>query len=252
MDLATFIGFLGSTAIILLSIYLGGSSSDFVNTPSVLIVVMGTMAVTLMKFPLRKFILSFGMATRAFFHKEQTNSELIEEILALSRTVKKEGPLALEKQKVSNMFLAKGVRMIVDGYKPNIIRMMLEKEIALTIEQQNIGRSLFKSIGTVAPAMGMIGTLVGLIQMLANMDDPKTIGPSMAIALLTTLYGAVIANAFALPIADKLGYRIREETTQRRLIIESVVAIHSGVNTLMLEEMLNAYLIGDEKAAKKA
>jgi chemotaxis protein MotA len=252
MDLATLIGFLASTATIILSIYLGGSSSDFLNSPSALIVVMGTLSVTLIKFPLSKFVLAFGIAGKAFVHKELSSQELMDEIMALAKTLKKKGPLALEQEKISNPFLEKGVRLIVDGFKPEVIRQVLEKEITLTLEQQGIGRNLFKSIGAVAPAMGMIGTLVGLVQMLAQMDDPSKLGPAMAIALLTTLYGAVLAHAFALPIADKLAYRMREEMAQRQLIIEGIVAMQSGVNVIMLEELLDSHMVKSDKGLRSA
>jgi len=247
MDLATFIGFIASTATIFLSIWLGGSGSDFLNTPSALIVVMGTLSVTLAKFPLSKFVLAFAAAGRAFYHRELSNSEVREEILELAKTLKKKGPLALEDQKLSNPFLEKGVRLIVDGFKPDVIRQVLLKEISLTIEEQSIGRNMFKSIGAVAPAMGMIGTLVGLVQMLSHLEDPSQLGPAMAIALLTTLYGAVLAHAFALPIADKLGYRMREEIAQRELIVEGVVAMQNGVNMIMLEEILDSHIVAGEK-----
>lgn len=240
MDLATFIGFLASIATIILSIYLGGSGSDFANTPSALIVFMGTLTITLMKFPLKKFIAGFAIAGKAFYHQETSNTELIQEILEIGKLYRRDGALALQKVSVSNPFLDRGVKLIVDGFEPKQLRLFLERDIARTIDQQNIGRNLFRSIGAVAPAMGMIGTLIGLVQMLSNLEDSSKLGPAMAVAMLTTLYGALIAHAIALPIADKLSYRIKEESAQRRLILDGLTAIHSGVNMMTLEEVLYA------------
>lgn len=244
MDLATFIGFIASAATIILSIYLGGSGSDFMSTPSALVVFMGTLTITLMKFPLRRFVTGFASAGKAFFYKELSNAELIDEIMVLAKIHRREGHLALENQKVSHPFLARGIRLLVDGFDTDQIRLFLEREITRTIDEQNIGRALFKSIGAVAPAMGMIGTLIGLVQMLGNLDDSAILGPAMAIALLTTLYGALMAHAFALPIADKLGYRIKEETEQCYLVIDGLTAICSGANLMTLEETLHSHLLG--------
>lgn len=238
MDLATLIGFLASAATIVLSIYLGGSGSDFANTPSALIVLMGTLTITLMKFPLKKFITGFASAGKAFFHQESSSTEVILELMEVARVYRKQGALALEDMKVSNPFLDRGIQLIADGFEPQKLRLFLEKEIAKTIDQQEIGRTLFRSIGTVAPAMGLIGTLIGLVQMLTNLSDSDALGPAMAIALLTTLYGALLAHGFALPIADKLAYRIREETAQRRMIVDGLSAIHSGENLMTIEEIL--------------
>lgn len=243
MDLATLIGFLASAATIVLSIYLGGSGSDFINTPSALIVFMGTLTITLMKFPLKKFITGFAIAGKAFFHQESSNSELIQEILGIAKIYRKEGALALENHSSSNHFLERGLQLIVDGFDPKEIRLLLERDIAKTIDQQDIGRTLFRSIGSVAPAMGMVGTLIGLVQMLTNLSDASALGPAMAVALLTTLYGALIAHAFALPIADKLSYRMKEESAQRHLIIDGLIAIHSGANTMAIEEILYSHLL---------
>jgi len=141
----------------------------------------------------------------------------------------------------------------VDGHEPALVRRMLSKDINLTIERHDVGQRIFKAIGDVAPAMGMIGTLVGLVQMLSNMDDPKMIGPAMATALLTTLYGAMIANILALPIADKLAHRSREERMNKSLILETVSAIQEGLNPRVMEDMLKAYLPGNKrKEAKQA
>ena len=129
---------------------------------------------------------------------------------------------------------------------------MLSKDISLTISRHELGQRIFRSLGDIAPAMGMIGTLIGLVQMLANMEDPKTIGPAMAVALLTTLYGAIIANAFALPLADKLELRMNEDKTNRTLILETISGIQEGMNPRVLEELLKAFLPEGKRANEES
>ncbi|MQM39475.1 Chemotaxis protein PomA [wastewater metagenome] len=155
---------------------------------------------------------------------------------------RKEGLLALENYEVDNPFLQQGVQLLADGHEPEFVKKVLGQEIDLSIERAERGENVFRALGDVAPAMGMIGTLIGLVQMLSNMDDPKKIGPAMAIALLTTLYGAVIANAIALPLADKLAARNTEERLNRTLILEGLISIQEGLNPRVIEELLKTYL----------
>ena len=159
--------------------------------------------------------------------------------------------LGLEQVEIENEFLKRGVMLIVDGNDENFVRKMLSNDINLTIERHEEGQGIFKSIGDVAPAMGMIGTLIGLVQMMANMDDPKALGPAMAVALLTTLYGAVVANVFALPIADKLALRSKQERTTRSLILEGISAIQAGLNPRVVEDLLKTYLPGRQRESGK-
>ena len=147
--------------------------------------------------------------------------------------------------------LKKGIQMMVDGHEPDVVRQTLSTEMNLTLERHDIGQKIFKAIGDSAPAMGMIGTLIGLVQMLSAMDDPKTIGPSMAVALLTTLYGAMIANMFALPIADKLALRSGEERLVKSMIIDSLAGIQEGRNPRVIEELLKTYLPGSKRETKE-
>ena len=250
MHLATLLGLIGAFVIIIGAIVAGGSAATFLNLPGLLIVIGGTLAVTLMKFSFGETIGSFKVGMKAFFHKPEQPKALIEAGVQLANVARKEGMLGLEKQEVSNEFLKRGIQFCVDGHEPDFVRRMLTKDINLTIERHDKGQGIFKSIGDVAPAMGMIGTLVGLVQMLANMDDPKQIGPSMAIALLTTLYGAIIANAFALPMAEKLAHRSREERSNKKLILEAVGAIQQGLNPRVMEELLKTYWSGHQREDK--
>ena len=248
MDLATLLGLIGAFSVIIGAITVGGGTVEqFLNPPSLLMVTGGTVAATLIKFPISNFFGSFKVALKAFLHKAENPGQLIDEAMELANVVRTSGLLALEGKQVRNQFLQKGISLCVDGHEPEFVRRMLTKDINQTIERHETGRGIFKAIGDVAPAMGMIGTLVGLVQMLSSMDDPKQIGPAMAIALLTTLYGAIIANAFALPIADKLAFRSSEERINRSLILETISGIQEGLNPRVLETLLKTYLPGSQQ-----
>jgi len=249
MDLATLVGLLGAFGIIIAAILFGGSAIIFVNIPSLLIVGGGTMFAVVMKFPLKHFFSAFKVAMKAFFSKPEDPAQLIEEGVLLANIARKEGVLGLEGQDIENEFLQRGIQLCVDGHEPDFVRTMLGKDINLTIERHERGQAIFKAIGDVAPAMGMIGTLIGLVQMLSAMDDPKAIGPAMAVALLTTLYGAIIANAFALPIADKLAHRSQEERLNKGLILETISSIQEGLNPRVMEELLKTYLPASQRDA---
>lgn len=193
---------------------------------------------------------AFKVALKAFIYKNDKPTELIREGIEMAQIARKEGFLGLENREVQNEFLQKGITLCVDGHDPELVRRMLSnwsRNINLTVERHEEGQFIFKAIGDVVPAMGMIGTLVGLVQMLSNMDDPKKIGPAMAVALLTTLYGALIANVVALPLADKLAHRSKEERINRSLILETITAIQEGLNPRLMEQLLKSYLPGNER-----
>ncbi len=242
MDLATLIGLIGAFGIVLASILLGGSAGTFVNTPSLLVVLGGTIMVTMMKFSLSKFAGAASIAVKAFLNKPANPEDLIAEAVQLSKTARQGGLLALEDAEIADDFMKSGLTLLIDGHPADTVRAMLVKDLNQTLRRHTDGQAIFKAIGDVGPAMGMIGTLIGLVQMLSNMDDPKQIGPAMAVALLTTLYGAILANMFALPIADKLGVRSREENTRKSLIIDALLSIQGGQNPRVIESMLEAYL----------
>jgi len=252
VDLATLLGLLIAFGFIIGAIATGGSMILFVNIPSILIVLGGSIAVVLMQFTVGQFFGAFRVAMKAFFHKSENPNELIQQAVSLANIARKEGMMALESQEIENPFLNKGIQLCVDGHPPDLVRNMLSKDINLTIQRHEIGQKIFKAFGDIAPAMGMIGTIIGLVQMLANMDDPKSIGPAMAVALLTTLYGAVIANAFALPIADKLALRSDEEKMSRTLILETISGIQEGMNPRVLEELLKTFLPEGQRETEAA
>jgi chemotaxis protein MotA len=242
LDLATLIGLIGAFGIVLASILIGGSAGTFINTPSLLLVLGGTVLVTMMKFSLSKFLGATSIAVKAFLHKPSSPEELIENAVELAKSARQGGLLALEDAEVRDDFMKAGVGLLIDGHPADVVRSMLSKDLHQTLQRHSDGQDIFKAIGDVGPAMGMIGTLIGLVQMLANMDDPKQIGPAMAIALLTTLYGAILANMVALPIADKLSLRSREENVRKSLIIDALLSIQSGQNPRVIENMLETYL----------
>lgn len=247
MDLATLIGFLVAAGIIMSAIILGGDPMMFFNVPSLLVVGGGTIGAVLMQFSLGQFLGAMKVGMNALFNKMASPKELIETTVDLANSARKGGLLALEEKDTGNPFFQSGIQMMVDGHEPDVVRATMVSDMNLTVERHEIGQKIFKAIGDVAPAMGMIGTLIGLVQMLANMEDPKTIGPAMAVALLTTLYGAAIANVFAIPLSEKLGLRSDEERMIKSMIIDSVSGIQEGRNPRVIEGMLMTYLPGSDR-----
>ncbi|MCG8557581.1 MAG: MotA/TolQ/ExbB proton channel family protein [Proteobacteria bacterium] len=242
MDIATLIGIVAGFGLIVGSILLGGSLAAFIDPPSLLIVVGGTIAATLMAENLDRVVGAFKVARNAFFNKSSDITDTIETILKLSNIARREGVLALENQQVGDPFLAKGVRMAVDGIPQEEIRETLAAELVSMKARHGRGQKLFKFMGSTAPSMGMIGTLIGLVQMLQALDDPSSIGPAMAVALLTTMYGAICAFLVFNPIAEKLERRTIEEVQNMTLVIEGVESIVKGQNAGIIKDKLEARL----------
>lgn len=242
MDLATLIGLVGAFGFVIMAMIIGGSIDMFIDMVSLLIVIGGTFFVVMMKYNIGQFIGAVKIAAKAFMYKTDAPEELISKSVEMADAARKGGFLALEEAQVANPFMQKGVDMLVDGHDAAVVRATLENDIRLTSARHQSGADIFKQIGDVAPAMGMIGTLVGLVAMLSNMDDPKSIGPAMAVALLTTLYGAIIANMIAIPISDKLKLRAAEEKLNRNLILDALLGIQDGQNPRVIEGILRNYL----------
>jgi chemotaxis protein MotA len=249
VDLATLIGLVGAIVTVGAAIVMGGAPSAFVNGPSLVIVIVGTLLVTLMKFSLGQFLNAARVALKAFIFKVPEPSALIDKSVELANQARSNGLLALEEAEVPDEFFKKGLNLVVDGHDQETVRAVLGKELELTLKRHRDGQSIFKAVGDVAPAMGMIGTLIGLVQMLSSMDDPKQIGPAMAVALLTTLYGAIIANMVALPIADKLAVRSTEEKLAKSLITDAILGIQDGRNPRVIQDMLTTYLPKNKRAS---
>ncbi|MEM6616620.1 MAG: MotA/TolQ/ExbB proton channel family protein [Pseudomonadota bacterium] len=243
MDIATIIGMIAGAAVVAAAIFMGGSVGTFVNVPSLLIVVGGGLAATLIRFPIGRVFKALALGGQnAFKHKKTEALDLLEEISSLADVIRKNGPLGLENIEISNDSLAKGIQYIADGYERALIEESMEREKTQYLERLDEGSRVFKALGDAAPAFGMIGTLVGLVQMLSTMDDPSTIGPAMAVALLTTLYGAIIANLVCLPISDKLNGKAIIEDINQSMIIDGVLQIRDNKSPALIREMLVAYL----------
>lgn len=249
MDIATLVGLLGSFGIVIAAIVTGGDPGVFINPPSLLIVIGGSIFVVLMKFTLGQFLGAGKVAAKAFMFKSLNPEDIIAETVELADAARKGGLLSLEDKTVSSDFMQRGIQLLVDGHDPEIVKALLNKEAKLTHNRHEFGATVFSALGDVGPAMGMIGTLVGLVQMLSNMSDPKSIGPAMAVALLTTLYGAMMATMVALPMADKLNVRKDEEALNSALIIDGLLAIQAGQNPRVIEQMLRNYLPEKKRAA---
>jgi chemotaxis protein MotA len=242
VDLATIVGMIGAIGFVVMAMILGGDIGMYVDTQSILIVFCGSLFVTLSTANLSYFFTIGKIAVKAFMFKIESPDDLIEKAVDMADAARKGGFLALEEAEITNSFMQKGVDLLVDGHDADVVRGTLYKDIALTTERHEMGIKLFKTLADIAPAMGMIGTLIGLVAMLSNMDDPKAIGPAMAVALLTTLYGAFLANVVAIPISEKLKLRMEEEKLNQSLILDAVLGIQDGQNPRVIESLLKNYL----------
>jgi chemotaxis protein MotA len=252
VDLATLIGLAGALVLIASAVILGASPDVFINGPSLLIVIAGSLLVVLAKFSLSQFFGAFSAAVRAFKFKLPETQSAIEELVEVAQIARKEGVLGLEGREVASPFLGQGIQMLVDGQDGDTIKQLLNKERLMTLDHNRSGAKVFTAMADVGPAMGMIGTLIGLVQMLSNMEDPKSIGPAMAVALLTTLYGAMMATMIASPIADKLSLRMTEEARMQSLYIDALVAIQEGTNPRIIEQLLSSYLTPKQRSKNGA
>jgi len=252
VDLATLVGLLGTLALIVVSMLMSGDLGMFVNIPSVVIVVGGSIFAVMAKYGLGQFLGAMKVAGKSFKTSLPDPVALIEEIVALADEARKGGLLSLEGKEVSSDFLQRGIQLLVDGHDPEVVSALLSKDKNQAVQRHTIGSSIFMALAEIAPAMGMIGTLIGLVAMLANMDDPKSIGPAMAVALLTTLYGAIIANAMCGPIADKLKLRASEEAMIKSLVIDALLAIQNGQNPRVIDSMLRNYLPEGKREVSEA
>ncbi|MFT6193764.1 MAG: chemotaxis protein MotA [Cognaticolwellia sp.] len=248
VDLATLIGIFGAIGVLVVAMFLAGDISMFVETQSVLIVFGGSILVVLANYNLRQFFGIGKIIAKSFIFKLETPEELIEKSVEMADAARKGGFLALEEAEISNAFMQKGVDMLVDGHDADVVRTTMQKDIDLTTERHETGSNMMMALADVAPAMGMIGTLIGLVAMLSNMDDPKAIGPAMAVALLTTLYGAFLANVIATPIASKLKLRLAEEKMNQELVLDAVLGIQDGQNPRVIEGLLKSYLAESKRA----
>ncbi|MDV7341124.1 MotA/TolQ/ExbB proton channel family protein [Terasakiella sp. A23] len=249
-DFATIAGLILGVTVVVLAILTGSDVSIFFNGPGFLIVMGGTFAATLIKFPITGIFISIPIGVRAAFTvQKEKPRDYIRQAIQLVKRARKNGIQTIEKNNLKNPFFKKGVQLCADGRDLDYIRKILTQEMAMAIQREEVGGKIFRAIGDTAPAFGMFGTIVGLIQMLANMTDPSSIGPAMAVALLTTLYGVLIANLIALPIADKLESKSAEDKALRSLVIECVFQIQQMQNPTAMLEILEPHLPEKQRGA---
>jgi len=257
MDIATVLGVVIAIGLILSSIILGGGSfGAFIDAPSVMVVIGGAIASAMISFPLKNFLSVFSVVMKVFFYKLDSIPQLIEEIVSLAETARRDGLLALESrlEDIQNPFIVLGIQMAVDGTRPEVMEDILRTELDAVATRHKDGKGLMDCMGRFAPAFGMIGTLMGLVIMLGDMSDPSKIGAGMAVALLTTMYGAIASNVVFLPFAEKLGFTNKQELLAMEIIVRGIMAIQSGENPRVIEQKLNTFIppklrSGDKQAA---
>ena len=244
MDITTLIGILVAGALMASAILIGGPAIWFVDYPSLMIVIGGTMGATLVAYPVSEVMSVFGILKNVFLHQSQPPASLIPIMSGIARKARVEGILSFEPQlkSLDNPFLVKGIQMAIDGLESSAIEDMLSTEIVYVSERHRMGAEIFSTMGAYAPSMGMLGTLIGLVQMLRQMNDPALIGAPMAVALLSTFYGSVLANLLFNPIAGKLKTRSKQEMLVKQMIIEGILAIQAGDNHRIVEQKLQAFI----------
>jgi chemotaxis protein MotA len=244
LDLGTVIGVIIACAAVGFGILVGGNPAALIDVPSALIVIGGAVGATVMSFPLARVLKIHSVVLKSVFGKVPDPVSMIKDLVKYAEVARREGILSLESMigDMKDDFLVRGIKMAVDGTDPELIRTILDTELEAMMGRHSEGKKVLDTIGKYAPAFGMIGTLLGLIFMLGNMDDPSAIGPGMAVALITTLYGAMLSNMFTGPIADKLSIKDSEEILAKTIIIAGVMAIQSGDNPRVVESKLLTYL----------
>ncbi len=249
MDIATLIGLVTAFGLVIMAIHLGGSLASFADPVSALIVIGGTLGATLINYPFAQVMRAIKVGTKTLFSRLMPPQPLIAQIVGFAQIVRKDGILALDQhlQEVGDPFLSRALQMAIDGQEPEIIEEVLYTEIDKISERHALGAEVFSTMGSYAPAFGMIGTLVGLVLMLQNMDDPATIGPSMSVALITTFYGAVLANALFLPMAGKLRTLSKQEMLTYEIITIGMQSLVAGENPRILEQRLHGFLPSNQR-----
>jgi len=249
VDLATVIGIITGFSLVMITIFMGGSPQIFIDIPSMMIVFGGATGSVLISFQLKEVLGVIGVIRKAFFSEKVDNVALIEQIVALSKKARKEGLLAIDKEinNIEDPFLRSGMEMVVDGTEADLIRNIMETELSYLMGRHKRGQDIMASYGEYSPAFGMIGTLIGLIAMLQNLNDPSQIGGGMAVALITTFYGAFAANLVFIPLAKKLKNRSEEEIVVKEMIIEGVLSIQFGEHPNTIQRKLMNFLSPKER-----
>ena len=254
MEKTTLIGLLSGVLFICISILLGGSMMDFASLSSAFIVVGGVVASTVVSYPMKMLKSLVKVIGNAFRQHEVDLSADVDLIIRIANVARREGILALENvvNEENDAFLCKGIMLIVDGTDPELVRTIMETDLSLVRERHSQGQAVLYTMSAFSPAYGMIGTLIGLINMLRNLSDPDTLGPSMAVALITTFYGVILANLVFTPLAKKLKYQGDEECLRKELLLEGMISIQDGENPRIIREKLNAFLSVSQLQSLKA
>lgn len=244
LDFSTLTGILSGFILIMYAIYNGGTLRTYLNFNSFLITLGGTIAATIANYPFSKIAGLSKVLRVAFTEKSIEADDVIGTIINLAETARREGLLALEDAayQLEDDFMQKGILLIVDGTDPELVRNIMETELVFLEERHGEGQGIFETMGTFAPAFGLLGTVIGLINMLTQLDNPDTIGSGMAVALITTFYGSLLANMLFLPLAGKLKVRSSEEILIKEVMIEGMLSIQAGENPRIIEEKLKAFL----------
>lgn len=248
MDFATLLGILSSVGFVSFAVFSREGADIFWNPQGLFIVLGGSAGIVMIKFSFKQWLGAFAAAGSAFRSSTDNPDELIAQMVELSGIARKDGMLALENVEIEYGFLKQGVRMLIDGSSREVVSEVLYKDRQQFLDRQTWGTKVWSAWGEVAPAMGMVGTLIGLVQMLVDLSDPKAIGPAMAVALLTTLYGSLIANVIAIPLCDKLTLRKANEGRLMAMCIDGVLGIQGGQNPRILESMLKTYVDPKKRA----
>ena len=249
MDLGTLLGIVSGFGLVIIAMSMGGGLGAFINAPSVMIVCGGTMGATLINYPISDVLGVIKVAKNAFFSEKVKTEKITEMLIEMSKVSRREGILGLEKtlKDIKDPFFVKGMTLMIDGIEPAKLSELLDTEVEYIEERHRLGAEIFMTMGNFAPAMGMIGTLIGLVKMLMQMDDPSSIGPSMAVALITTFYGVILANLVFIPISGKLRTRSAQELATKQLIMSGVLSVQSGDNPRMLEQKLHSFISPKER-----
>jgi chemotaxis protein MotA len=252
MDIATVVGAVLAVGAIIGAIFAGGDIVAFIDVPSVIVVGLGVIGVTFIKWPIEvlKSFMTFTM--KVVFFDPAEPKETIEEIGKLAETARRESVFALEKVPIDDAFLKKAMTLAADNRPPEVINSILKMEIDAMEARHSVGQNVLSGMADDGPAMGMIGTLIGLVIMLGNLSDQAAIGPAMAVALLTTFYGACLANVFANPVKSKLTYRSGLEITKMNIIIAGTLGIVAGENPRLIKEKLNSFLPPSERDSEES
>ncbi|MFZ2149377.1 MAG: MotA/TolQ/ExbB proton channel family protein [Sedimentisphaerales bacterium] len=254
MDIATIIGILLGFMVITTAVVAGGGWQIFIHIPSMAITIGGMLCATLIHFSLPQFLGIFSIIKKTIISKIPSQSELIQKMVNYAAINRRDGALALEQEipNLDNLFFIKGLQMLVDGRDSEQIRDFMSIEIQYLQDRHSTGKKILEFMGSAAPAFGMIGTLIGLIQMLRSLDSPDAIGGGMAVALITTFYGALAANLIFIPLAGKLGIYSRAEATAIEMIVEGVCAIAQGDNPTIVREKMQAFISQGRREEVKA